>query len=98
VHVELIDPDSGQSLPWEDGARGEPVYTALQREAMPLLRFRIRDHVVVTVRSNTTGMQERIASAIRARLLVTAEVELVAYGSLPRDEYKATLVDYSCAE
>jgi len=98
VHVELMDPDSGQSLPWEDGARGEPVYTALQREAMPLLRFRIRDHVVVTVRSNTTGMQERIASAIRARLLVTAEVELVAYGSLPRDEYKATLVDYSCAE
>jgi len=47
VHVELIDPASGETLPMEDGAEGELVYTALQREAAPPLRFRSRDHVVI---------------------------------------------------
>jgi phenylacetate-CoA ligase len=48
VHVELVAPDTGAPLPWEDGARGELVYTHLKQEAAPLLRFRSRDHVVVT--------------------------------------------------
>lgn len=55
VHVELIDPVSGSPIPWEDGAEGELVYTALQREAMPMLRFRSRDHVVVNMKDNPTG-------------------------------------------
>ena len=55
VHVELIDPRNGEPLPWADGSQGELVYTALQREAMPLLRFRSRDHVIVTMRDNPTG-------------------------------------------
>jgi len=55
AHVELIDPASGEPIPWEDGAEGELVYTALQREAMPLLRFRSRDHVVVNMQPNPTG-------------------------------------------
>lgn len=55
VHVELIDPESGEPVAWEDGAQGELVYTALQREAMPLLRFRSRDHVTVTMSDNPTG-------------------------------------------
>lgn len=55
VHVELIDPLSGAPIAWEDGAEGELVYTALQREAMPLLRFRSRDHVVVNMQPNPTG-------------------------------------------
>lgn len=55
VHVELIDPFTGEPKAWEDGAEGELVYTALQREAMPLLRFRSRDHVVVTMADNPTG-------------------------------------------
>lgn len=55
VHVELIDPASGRPIPWEDGAQGELVYTALQRESMPLLRFRSRDHVVVNMKPNPTG-------------------------------------------
>jgi len=55
VHVELIDPASGDPIPWEDGAEGELVYTALEREAMPLLRFRSRDHVVVNMKPNPTG-------------------------------------------
>lgn len=55
AHVELIDPISGAPIPWENGAQGELVYTALQREAMPLFRFRSRDHVVVTMEDNATG-------------------------------------------
>jgi phenylacetate-CoA ligase len=47
VHVELVDPETGMPLPLHDGVQGELVYTALRREAAPLLRFRSRDHVVV---------------------------------------------------
>lgn len=47
VHVELIDPKTGVALPFEDGARGELVYTHLRQQAAPLLRFRSRDHVEV---------------------------------------------------
>lgn len=45
VHVELIDPETGEALPLEDGAEGELVYTHLRQQAAPLLRFRSRDHV-----------------------------------------------------
>jgi phenylacetate-CoA ligase len=46
--AELIDPDTGDRVDPVAGARGELVYTALRRQASPLLRFRTRDHVVVT--------------------------------------------------
>jgi phenylacetate-CoA ligase len=46
--AELIEPTSGANVDPSDGAEGELVYTALRREASPLLRFRTRDHVVVT--------------------------------------------------
>lgn len=172
VHVELIDPQTGRNLPWEHEAQGELVYTALQREAMPLLRFRSRDHVVVNMRPNPTGrtgprircigrtddmlivrgvnlyptairgvladfrpqvaeifrirprsrgvsqqpplpivvelgqgieaepagLRERLVEEIRTRLLVNADVQLVPYGSLPRDTYKSRLVEYPAAE
>ncbi|NNL99376.1 MAG: phenylacetate--CoA ligase family protein, partial [Gammaproteobacteria bacterium] len=55
AHVELIEPSSGEPIPWEDGAEGELVYTALQRESMPLLRFHSRDHVIVNMQPNPTG-------------------------------------------
>ena len=45
VHVELIDPETGQALDIKQGAQGELVYTALESQAMPLLRYRSRDHV-----------------------------------------------------
>ncbi len=47
IHFELIDPDTGASVPIEDGAQGELVYTHLKHRAAPLLRFRSRDHVQV---------------------------------------------------
>ena len=48
VHAELIDPDSGAAIELADGARGELVLTHLRHRAAPLLRFRTRDHVVVS--------------------------------------------------
>jgi phenylacetate-CoA ligase len=47
VHAELIDPDSGDSRPMDDGATGELVLSHLRHRAAPLLRFRTRDHVEV---------------------------------------------------
>lgn len=47
IHLELIDPDTGEPKAFEDGATGELVYTAAVREATPLIRFRSHDHVVV---------------------------------------------------
>ena len=168
VRVELIDPESDEPLPFEDGAQGELVYTTLIREAMPVLRFRSRDRVVVNaqpcscgrggirvrcigrtddllivrgvnlfptavrevvaefrprvggpvlIRPAHTGVRQdeaprvlvelaedgagepgldgAIRQAIRTRLVVSAEVELVPYGTLPRSEYKSRLVDFS---
>jgi phenylacetate-CoA ligase len=43
---ELIDPETGETLRWEDDAQGELVVTHIERECVPLLRFRTRDHVV----------------------------------------------------
>ncbi|MGI8682871.1 MAG: phenylacetate--CoA ligase family protein [Mycobacteriales bacterium] len=45
--TELIDPDTEQRLDWTDGAEGELVATHLRRECVPLVRFRVRDRVVV---------------------------------------------------
>lgn len=172
VHVELIDPVSGEPRPWEDGAEGELVYSALQRDAMPLLRFRSRDHVIVNTKPNPTGrtgprircigrtddmlivrgvnlfpsairsilkeftpavsgmfqvrprekgvlqspplpvvvelaegmdepdsgLADRLKAEIRSRLLVTADISLVSYGTIPRETYKSKLIDYSDAE
>ena len=172
VHVELIDPASGEPIPWEDGAEGELVYSALQRDAMPLLRFRSRDHVVVNMNRNPTGrtgprircigrtddmlivrgvnlfpsairsilneftpdvsgmlqvrpkeagvlqtpplpvvvelgenfsgtaddLQRRLQTEIRSRLLVTTDLQLVPYGTIPRETYKSKLIDYSDVE
>ena len=50
ILCELIDPESGQVLPLEDGAEGELVYTHLERECCPLIRFRSRD--IITVWTN----------------------------------------------
>lgn len=55
VHFELIDPDTGATLAIEDGAEGELVYTHLQHRGAPLLRFRSRDHVRISVGGCSCG-------------------------------------------
>lgn len=45
VWPELVDPESGEPMEIETGAVGELVYTALTREAMPVIRFRGGDIV-----------------------------------------------------
>ena len=47
VAIELIDPASGVALSWAEGAAGEIVYTAFQRDATPMVRYRSRDHALV---------------------------------------------------
>jgi phenylacetate-CoA ligase len=170
VHFELIDPDTGVSLPIEDGAEGELVYTHLRHRSAPLLRFRSRDHVrlsvgrcacgrtaprvrcigrtddmlivrgvnlfpsavreivgafrpdvsgVISIRPKAKGVKQApplpvvvelaegvaasraLADAVRQRirevLLVTTEIELVPWGTLPRSDYKSKLVDWTKA-
>ena len=61
--VELVEPESGESLPVEAGARGELVFTHLWREGTPLLRFRSRDiaQVIATeCECGRTGFRFRV--------------------------------------
>ncbi|MBR6424825.1 MAG: phenylacetate--CoA ligase [Oscillospiraceae bacterium] len=44
--AEIIDPDTGEVLP--DGTEGELVFTALDKEAFPMIRYRTRDVCVLT--------------------------------------------------
>ena len=59
---EIIDPETARPLPVETGVKGELVYTAIDREASPLLRFRTGDHVEVLGTSCRCG---RTAPKIR---------------------------------
>ena len=45
---EICDPESLQSLPVEDGVEGEIVFTGLERECGPLIRWRDKDIIQVT--------------------------------------------------
>jgi phenylacetate-CoA ligase len=55
VYLELIDHETLEPIPWEDGAIGELVYTAVEREATPLVRFRSHDHVLVKLAPVPSG-------------------------------------------
>jgi phenylacetate-CoA ligase/benzoylacetate-CoA ligase len=55
VLLELVDPDTGEVLPWREGASGEIVYTAFAREATPVVRYRSRDHAQVVAMSCACG-------------------------------------------
>ncbi len=51
--AEIIDPDTGEVLP--EGSKGELVFTALDKEAFPLLRYRTRDICVLTRKPCSCG-------------------------------------------
>ena len=45
-YAEIIDPETGEVLP--DGQKGELVFTSLDKEAFPLIRYRTRDICVLS--------------------------------------------------
>ncbi len=45
-YAEIIDPDTGEVLP--EGEQGELVFTCLDKEAFPMIRYRTRDICVLT--------------------------------------------------
>lgn len=49
-------------------------------------------------KSNPEELTQRIKAELRERLLVSTNITLVPYNSLPRGTYKTSLVDYSDAE
>lgn len=51
--AEIIDPDTGEVLP--EGEKGELVFTSLDKEAFPLLRYRTRDICVLSRKPCSCG-------------------------------------------
>ena len=51
--AEIIDPDTGEVLP--EGSKGELVFTAITKEAFPLLRYRTKDICVLTRKKCSCG-------------------------------------------
>ena len=51
--AEIIDPDTGEVLP--EGSKGELVFTAIDKEAFPLLRYRTRDICVLSRKKCSCG-------------------------------------------
>ena len=52
-YAEIIDPDTGEVLP--EGSKGELVFTSLDKEAFPLLRYRTRDICVLSRKECSCG-------------------------------------------
>jgi phenylacetate-CoA ligase len=48
LYPELIEPESGDPLPWREGERGELVLTHLAKQCQPLVRFRTGDIIDLT--------------------------------------------------
>ena len=51
--AEIIDPDTGEVLP--EGSKGELVFTAITKQAFPLLRYRTKDICVLTRKKCSCG-------------------------------------------
>ena len=51
--AEIIDPDTGEVLP--EGSKGELVFTNLDKEGFPLLRYRTRDICVLSRKKCSCG-------------------------------------------
>ncbi len=55
--VEVIDPETGE--PIEEGTEGELVFTTINREAMPILRYRTRDRSSIAPGDCACGRHHR---------------------------------------
>ena len=55
VYAELIDPVTLEPLKIETGAEGEIVYTTIDREATPVIRYRCRDMVRINAEACQCG-------------------------------------------
>jgi phenylacetate-CoA ligase len=64
-YVEAIDPKTLKPLP--DGEEGELVYTTLNREAMPLIRYRSKDLAAIFSEPCRCGRTHRRISRIKGR-------------------------------
>jgi phenylacetate-CoA ligase len=51
--AEIIDPDTGEVLP--EGSKGELVFTAITKQAFPLLRYRTRDNCILSRKKCSCG-------------------------------------------
>lgn len=52
-YAEIIDPETGEVLP--EGEKGELVFTSLDKEAFPLLRYRTRDICILSRKKCSCG-------------------------------------------
>ena len=63
--AEIIDPDTGEVLP--EGSKGELVFTSIDKEAFPLLRYRTRDICVLSREKCSCGRTHVKMSKPRGR-------------------------------
>ncbi|MBI2881200.1 MAG: AMP-binding protein [Candidatus Tectomicrobia bacterium] len=75
LFVELVDPDTGEPVEMADGAQGELVYTHLNRECVPLIRYRSGDHATVWSRPCACGRK-----SIRTRCIGRTDDLLIVRG------------------
>ena len=76
LYAELIEPESGDPVPWQEGASGELVLTHLKREAQPLVRFRTNDVIAIA----GTGACACGREATRFRVLGRSDDMVVVRG------------------
>jgi phenylacetate-CoA ligase len=72
IYCEILDPDSDEPLP--DGVRGELVVTMLQKEGLPIVRYRTGDisaiHHGVCVCGRTHPRVERLSGRVDDMLII----------------------------
>ncbi|HSH43131.1 MAG TPA: hypothetical protein VK973_13475, partial [Arenicellales bacterium] len=76
LYPELIDPDSLELRPWQEGESGELVLTHLAKECQPLIRFRTGDIITLT----GTGRAACGRSAPRFRVVGRSDDMIVVRG------------------
>lgn len=75
IICELIDPETGNVLEMKDGAEGELVYTLIDRECCPVVRFRTHDRIVVWTSPCECGR-----TSFRARCIGRTDDMLIVLG------------------